>query len=861
MNKENRSFGTRLPCYLSGYGAWAAVILAITLSVCTVSLFSGPVASHPPQLLSVRLLPEEVTLWGVKATQRVLVLGQYSDGLERDVTHRSHFSLSDSRVGQVDRAGRVTALADGQAVLTAALEGQVATREVWVEGSQESRPFSFAREIGGIFTKRGCNTNDCHGSVKGKGGFKLSANALYPREDYQWIVEGGTYQVLSAESAGPKTPRINLKEPEKSLLLLKPTFAVPHGGGERFGEDSPDYETIVNWVRQGAPYGEDSEEQSVKIERLEVLPQAVVLDREGQHQLLVRAHLSTGRQEDITEQVLYVSNNPEVVKVNSEGLVQAVETGETAIMIRAAGKAISAGFGVIAYPIADYPEAVHRNFIDKHVFAKLRKFNILPSELSSDAEFLRRVCLDVAGTLPPPGRVREFLASKDPDKRDKLIETLLHSPEYVDYWTFRFSDFLRVSYESGNEIHCQMYAQWIRDSIAQNKPYDQIAGERIAGQGYNGPTRHYYNGSELRLPADVMAEQVRVFFGRRLDCAQCHNHPYENWSQDQFWEMTAFFGRVTQLGDLAEGGSPTIIDDAAGHGLQGQGEKVTHPRTKEKVEPKFLDGRPLPESERFHPRSRLREWMISHPYFAQAIANRIWGYFFGRGIVHPVDDFRLTNPPTHPELLEALAEDFKTHGYNLKHLIRRIVQSRTYQLSSSRNETNRDDRVNYSQALPRPLDAEILLDAISQVTGVAEEFAVGYYPNYRRLPPGTRAVHLAQPDFFPSRFLDLHGRPNRQMVPERKVEPNLGQALHQLAGWTYTSKVSKEGGRIDRLLQSGASNREIIEEFCLAALSRFPAAEEEAQLEQMIDQGSSRQTALEDMLWGLIASREFAYNH
>ncbi len=835
--------------------------MAVVLCVSSFPLFSGPVASHSAQLISLRLLPEEVVLWGAKATQRVLVLGRYSDGLDRDVTRKSHFSVSDTRVATTDARGRVTALGAGVAVLTAQWEGQVARTEIRVEGSEQSRPFSFARDIGGIFTKRGCNSNDCHGSVKGKGGFKLSANALYPRDDYQWIVEGGTYQVLSAESAGAQTSRINLEEPEKSLLLLKPTFAVPHGGGERFGEESSDYETILRWVAQGAPYGEESGEQSVQIERLEVLPAAVVLDAEGRHQILVRAHLSDGQQEDVTEQVLYVSNNPEVVKVSSQGVVEAVQTGETAVMIRASGQAISLGAGVIASPIADYPKVPRRNFIDEQVFAKLRKFNILPSALSSDAEFLRRVCLDVAGTLPPSSRVREFLASRDPEKRDKLIETLLNSPEYVDYWTFRFSDFLRVSYESGSDTHCQMYARWIRDSIAQDKPYAQMARERIAAQGYNGPSRHYYNGSDLRRPTDVMAEQVRVFFGRRLDCAQCHNHPYESWSQDQFWGMTAFFGRVTQIGDLAAGGSPTIIDDPAGHGLEGGGEKVTHPRTKKEVGPQFLDGELLPENKRAALRTELAHWMTSHPYFAEAFVNRIWAYFFGRGIVDPVDDFRLTNPPTHPELLEALAEDFSQHGYRLKHLVRRIVQSRTYQLSSTPNETNRDDKVNYSQALPRPLDAEILLDAISHATGVPEEFTRGQLGVYWNLPPGTRAVHLGQPDKYPSRFLDLHARPNRQKVPERKVEPNLGQALHLLAGRTYTNKLSRKGGRIDRLLESGASDRTIIEEFSLTALSRFPTEREVEALGRMIQERTSRREAIQDMVWGLLASREFSYNH
>ena len=826
---------------------------------------SGLAAEQVPQLLSLRLVPEEVKLWGRKASQRFLVMGKHADGLERDVTRQSRFSISDPKIAKVDEQGRVVALADGEAVLGVELAGQRAETHIRVEGSEETRPFSFAQDIGGIFTRHGCNSSDCHGSVKGKGGFKLSLDALYPQDDYKWIVEGGVYQVLTAESGGLKEPRINLEEPEKSLLLLKATFMVTHGGGERFAVDSADYQKILNWIRQSAPYGEESAAPSVGIERLEVFPREGVLDKRGAQQLLVTAHLSNGRREDITEQVLYVSNNPEVVTVTPQGLVKAVRSGETAVMIRAAGKAISAGFGVIGRSISDYPEVPQRSFIDEYVFAKLRRFNIIPSELSADAQFLRRVCLDVTGTLPPPERVREFLAEPDPQKRDKLIEMLLNSPEYVDYWTFRFSDLFRVCYENGgSDVHSQLYREWIQKSIAQNKAYDEFARDRLSAQGYGGPVLHYYNGSELRRPSDVMAEQVRVFLGRRLDCAQCHNHPYETWSQNQFWGMTAFFGRVTQLGCINSPGCihgpPRIIDDPAGHGMVGKGEKVIHPRTKEEVRPTFLDGELLPENELSHLRGKLAEWMTSHPYFAEAMVNRMWGYFFGRGIVDPVDDFRLTNPPTHPELLKVLAKDFKEHGYDLKHLIRLIVQSRTYQLSSTPNETNKDDKINYSRALPRPLDAEVLLDAISQVTGVPEEFVKGEAKQWR-LPVGLRAINLGRPDQFPSRFLDLYGRPDRQMVPERRVEASVEQALHMLAGSTYTEKLTNEGGRIGRLLKSGASDREIIEELSLAARARFPTAEKQAQLEKMIRQRSSRREALEDLLWGLIASREFAYNH
>ena len=822
-----------------------------------------PTTSHE-SLLSIRVEPRDVTLWGPRATQRFLVLGKFADGLERDLTSHSRFSVSDSEVARVEAAGRVVAHGDGQTRLQAEAAGRTVETTIRVEGADEPRPFSFDRVIGGILTQKGCNDSGCHGSVKGRGGLKLSLNGLYPEKDYRWIVEGGVYQVLSPESGGPRVPRVNLQDPEKSLLLLKPTFGVPHGGGRLMAEDSRHYRGILDWIRAGAPYGEQGAVESIGIERVEVHPQWTVLDLQGTQQLLVTAHLSNGRREDLTGDVFYVSNDPGVVSVSRDGLVKAGKRGETQVMIRAAGHEVSAGFGVIAESIADYPEVPRRNFIDGHVFAKLRQLNILPSGLSGDEEFLRRVCLDLTGTLPPPDRVREFLADPDPDKRDKLVEILLDSPEYIDYWTFRFAELFRVSYENGGDggVYPLLYWRWIRDAVARNKPYDQVARERLAAQGYDGPTRHYFNGSDLRRPTDIMAEQVRVFFGRRLDCAQCHDHPYEAWSQNQFWGMTAFFGRVTQLGQLSHTPPGVVIDDPAGHGLYGEGEKVIHPRTKEEVPPRYLDGALLAEDESGDPRTPLASWMTSHPHFAEAAVNRIWGNFFGRGIVDPVDDFRSSHQPTHPRLLKALARDFVEHGYDLKHLIRLIVRSRTYQLSGTPNETNRDDRINYSRAWPRPLDAEVLLDAISQVAGVPEEFKNN---TGMPMPPGTRALNLDRPHMYPSRFLDMYGRTDRQKVPERRVVANVEQGLHLLAGPTYTSKLSGKGGRIDRFLESGASDREIIEELSLAGRTRFPTPREQAALESMIETriegGSSRRQALEALLWGLVASREFAYNH
>jgi hypothetical protein len=598
------------------------------------------------------------------------------------------------------------------------------------------------------------------------------------------------------------------------------------------------------------------------MERIQVFPGEVILDKNGKHRLLVTAWLTDGTREDLTSDVLFTSNNPEVARVSPSGIVEAVGKGETAVMVRAPGFTATARFGVVGDPRTTYAAVSSENFIDDHVFTKLRRFRIPPSELSSDSEFLRRVCLDLTGTLPPPERAREFLASRDPQKRKKLIDILLDGPEYVDYWTFLFANLFRASVGSnGAPEHGYIYWRWIHDSIAANKPYDAIARERIAAQGYGGPSRHYLPYGREARPEEMMAEDVRVFLGRRLDCAQCHNHPFENWTQNQFWGLTAFYGEVNRT-DWTGFGATVMFDDPAGrepdYGQPRESGKVIHPRTKQEVTASFFDGTAPPASERWDPRRKLAEWMTAQTYFAETAVNRIWSYLFGRGLVDPVDDFRSNNPPTHPELLDALARDFRDHGFDLKHIIRRIVSSRTYQLSSIPNQDNKDDPINYSHRLPRPLDAEVLLDAISNVTGAPEVFANS---SDGEAPPGTRAINLVLPDLYKSRFLEVYGRPNLERVPERDFQPNLNQALHILAGSTYTDKLMKPGGRLERLLKQNAPDRKVIEELYLTALSRVPEAGEEQELERLLGRQQQRMQAFAYLLWGLISSREFASSH
>src|SRR5712692_6997857 len=764
-------------------------------------LISGG-ATAAPQIVSLEIFPAEVTLRGSRATQQFVAIATYADGSERDVTADAEWSISRPALVKLVGAARLAGVANGHLTFRAAVSGARSQSAVRIEGSEMPRRFSFARDIGSILTKRGCNGVACHGGVKGRGGLKLSANALYPQDDYEWITNGGVYQVLTNEVKGERVPRVDIKNPEKSLLLLKPTMAIPHGGGQRLEKESDDYKTILAWIKNGAPYGEQSDKEPV-LTHLEVYPALAMMPVEGRRRLLVRAQFSDGHNEDYTHEVVYASNNGDVATVGPDGVITGKRLGETAILIRAAGQVASAGVGVIGPPIPNYPDVQSSNFIDEFVFSKLQKFHIVPSDVASDSEFLRRACLDLTGTLPPPERVREFVSSNDRQKREKVVDTLIASPEFVDYWTFRFSDIFRVAiFANGlTPKWSQEYWEWIRNNIKTNRPYDEVARERLSAEGYSAASRHFLPYNQIGAPGDTMAEEVRVFFGRRLDCAQCHNHPYENWSQDQFWGMAAFFSRLFKLG-------PVVFDhpvdmDLSSKDVNGKIE-LLHPRTKIPVQPALLDGSPARLGPGRNPRKELARWMTSHPYFAEAAVNRIWGNFFGRGIVDPVDDFRSTNPPSHPDLLAALGKDFREHGYDLRHLMKTIVMSRTYQLSSRTNATNRHDFINYSHSLPRALDAEVLLDAMVDVTGVPETFstAVTEGSSVGQAPAGTRAINLKDPDMYYSRFLELYGRPNRGAIPERSVKPSLGQALHMLAGASYVERLSSKDSRLARLLES-----------------------------------------------------------
>ncbi len=828
------------------------------LALATVVWNAEPVA--------VRLVPSEFRLYRAGAAQQFVFAAEYADGSTRDVTDAAQWAAS-SVAGTVSESGRMTARWAGAVEVTAKWGRWQASAQGQVETAGGDEQFRFRSAIGSILTKRGCNSPACHGGVKGRGGLKLSAASLFPLDDYEWIVQGGAYQVLSAQAKGERKPRIDRQNPEASLLLQKATGAVAHGGGKRFAVDSDEYRTILGWVRRGAPFG-PAEDETSRVASLEVYPRILSLEKAQKHRLLVTAVMENGRREDVTAQALYLSSDKATAGISEAGVVNAAALGETSILVRAAGQAAAVIVGVIGEPVANYPAVPRQNFIDEFVFEKLRRLRMVPSALSHDAEFLRRVCLDLTGTLPPPGRVEEFVRSRDPKKRERVIDALIGSPEYVDYWTFRFQDLFRVAmFANGiNAKWSQMYGEWIRESIVKNKPYDRMAWERLTAQGYDGPTRHFLPYDVIGSPEETMAEEVRVFFGRRLECAQCHNHPYETWSQDQFWGLAAFFGRMFKMGDT---GNEYVVfdhplDEAMGNGDVNGKIQVLHPRTKAELRPTLLDGKTVMATGRENPRKALADWMVQHPYFAEATVNRIWSEFFGRGLVEPVDDFRSTNPATHPELLTRLAEEFRRSGHDLRALMRTMVVSRTYQLSAEPSATNRADRVNYSHALPRPLLAEVLLDAITTVTGVEERFtttvtAAGNVT--QRTPAGMRAIQLREPDVFHSRFLDLYGRPNRLALPERTGKANLGQALHMLAGSIYNEKLGAPEGWLQQQLRGGATDASMLQTLYLTAFGRPPELAESQELLGALAARPDRNEAWKDLVWAILCSREFAENH
>ena len=743
---------------------------------------------------------------------------------------------------------------DGKTVYGGSHDGQVYVwsiadnklKQTWSPGATEpakgEKQLSFVNDVLPVLSRAGCNAGACHAKPAGQSGFKLSVFAYDPKADYLAIVKDA------------RGRRVFASAPHESLVLMKPSMGVEHGGGLRLKKDSDAYKLLIQWMEQGMPY---SPQGDPVLASIEVQPKEKVYGKRAKQPLKVQAKFSDGSVRDVAHLADLSSTEKEIAKVGEDAVVNVGETsGETVIVARYMGLVDVSRVTVPSdqvLPESFYAALPVNNYVDRHLYARLAKLGLVPSDLCSDEEFIRRASLDAIGVLPTVEQVKGFLADQDPHKRNKLIEKLLDDPRYADHWAIKWADLLRPNPFRVGIKSVYLIDQWLRESFRQNKPYDQFAREIVTAQG----STHKYGPvvvfRDRRQPEDITTLVSQVFLGVRLECAKCHHHPNEKWSQEDFYQFAAFFGQLKRKGQGISApisGEPEYIWFAPGG-------DVKHPVSEQVMKPKAPDGpSEAIEAER-DPRQLLAAWMTraDNPFFAKAAVNRVWGELMGRGLVHPVDDFRISNPATNDALLDALAKDFVQHGYDLKHAIRTIMRSRAYQLSSVPAAGNARDTKNHSRWYRKRPSAEVLLDAVSDVTGVPE--------NLPGVGQGVRAV-AAWNYRIDSEFLDAFSRPNPSADPpcERENQGSIIQALHLMNSNRLLAKIKNENGRAAKLAASKLTPEEIVTELYLAAYSRRPTAEEQGiAIKAFAEEGATRRTATEDILWALMNTAEFVLNH
>ena len=709
---------------------------------------------------------------------------------------------------------------------------------VFAATADEAR-VTFLKDVMPILNNTGCTAGACHGSAKGKNGFKLSLRGYDAEFDYR---------ALLFEVAGR---RFNRAVPAASLMLAKPTMRVPHEGGVRFSEDSDAFRTIEKWMSQGAPFG-DPEADTVT--KLVVRPEEILLEEPGKEAALaVTAHYGDGSTRDVSNLAVLESNSTSTAKIEEGAKVLGERIGEAAIMVRYEGKFTTVPLTVLnPAPGFAWKKVPQNNYIDKQIDAKLKRLKIQPSEPASDAVFLRRVHLDLTGIPPTPEQAAEFLGDPDSSKakRARVIDELVGSRAYVDHWSLKWGDLLQSNRKHLGEKGMWAFRQWIRDAIASNQPYDDFVRELLTSVGstFQSPAANYFRVNDD--PKLAMETTTQLFLGVRMVCAQCHDHPFERWTQNQYFQLAAFFAAV--------GMKPGFDSDEQIVYVKRDDTEFRHPTTNKPVMPEYLlasAGSP-PIGAFGDSREALAEWLTSekNPYFAKAITNRVWSYFFGRGIIEPVDDIRGSNPPINPALLDALEKDFVESGFDLQHLIRTIVGSRTYQSAMETNAWNESDDINFSHFQPRRLPAESLLDAMT--------IATGSRPDFPEVPEDFSAQQLPDPHVDTSGFLNMFGRPERESPCEceRRNDLSLPLAMSLVNGPTLADAIANPEGRIAKAILAGRSDRELVEELYLAALSRYPTAEELDLAMTYLGSSPGRAAKAQDMLWALVNSNAFLFN-
>jgi hypothetical protein len=801
----------------------------------------------------LRLLPPETTLTGLPASQRLILLAEEAGTVVGERATQVQFSSSNPAVAVVDAKGVVRPIGDGEAVITAKQDGKEASAAVKVVMTKDAAAWSFRNHVIPLMTRVGCNSGACHGALAGKGGLKLSLRGYNPDADHF---------VLTRQALGR---RIDRQHPARSLMLLKPTLALNHGGGQKLEVNSPDYHLLADWIAAAAPGPLPNDPV---INRLEIFPPAATLKPKDTLQVLVRAWYSDGSSQDVTRWAKFNSSEDLVAGVDADGKVTVAGHGETAITVWYSNYV---GVARVVSPLPNAVEprvfatAARHNFIDALVLKKLEALRIPPSPLCSDTEFIRRAYLDAAGILPAPEEVRQFLADPAADKRARLIDALLERPEFVDYWTYRWSDLLLITTKKLPQPAVWAFYQHIRQSVADNKHWDRFARDILTVNGgslQNGAANYFVLHKDV---TELTEATSLTFMGMSITCCRCHNHPLEKWTQDQYWSMANLFARVgLKNGDRA--GEVLVQSQPTGD--------VPHLRRGIPMPPTPLDGKPLPLDSPVDRRRYFVDWLTAsdNPYFAKALVNRVWRNYMGRGLVEAEDDLRQTNPPTNAELFDALAKEFIDRKYDVKALMQTIMNSAAYQRSSKPVSGNAADDRFYSHYLIRRLPAEVILDAYSQVTGVPTPFdqvksgASDSSTGYNGYPIGTRALQLPDSKVV-SQFLDAFGRPDRSQACscDRQQDSSVSQALHVNNGQTLNDKIRAKNSRVEAWVKDKLSDEEAVERLYLLALSREPNAAERAKFkaylsEAAADGKSSRREVLEDLFWSVLASKEFLFN-
>jgi len=791
-----------------------------------------PALGQEAAVESLRVFPSQVALRTNSDRQLVVVQAVYTDGITRDVSGQAAWTLANPSLVRRDR-NTLWPAADGQTELKIEFGGQSLAVPVKVEQAGQPREISFKLDVMPLFMKAGCNSGSCHGAARGKDGFRLSLFGYDP---------DGDHFRLTRELSGR---RLDLAIPHASLAVEKATGAVPHTGGKRFEADSEACKSLVGWIAAGCPADPAT---TPTCTGLEIYPKQAVLDGEGStQQATVVAHYSDGRARDVTGLALFLSNNDNSASINENGLVTAGKRGEAFVMARFSTFTVGSQYIVLPKGLAfTFPQTTPVNYVDELVNEKLKKLRIAPSGLCTDETFLRRITLDLTGTLPTHEEYDRFMSSTDPEKRNKRIDELLERKEFTEIWVGYWAEWLMVrssitiSYKS-----MLLYYNWLAEQIGKNVPMDKMVQNLLGANGgtFKVPQTNYYQNETDTLK---VAENVaQVFMGMRIQCAQCHNHPFDRWTQDDYYSFAAFFSQIGRKG--GEDYRETIVFNSGGG-------EVAHPVGGRVMPPKFLGG-DLADTAGKDRRIVMANWLASpqNPYFARNFANRVWAHFFGTGIIDPVDDVRISNPASNPELLAELAKRFTATNYDFKQLVRDICRSQAYQRSTERNESNLQDEKNFAHANLRRIKAESLLDCISQVTGTKDKF--------QGLPVGARAVQIADGNTS-TYFLTTFGRATRETACscEVKMEPTLSQALHLLNGDTVNQKI-QAGGLIDKLLAEKLEPMQVIERLYVMCLARKLAPEEAEGFKPLVAPGSDVKKTLDDLFWALLNSREFIFNH